>query len=122
MEYSQLDKAVPHLQSEHENGQNQLPPSIEKEIAIEATAADHIIDQDIEAQKEGPTGFVGDQKNEVLAGIQPSLAPSTSDTLREHDPHIVDWDGPDDVNNPYNWTMKKKWINILIISFNTTLT
>jgi len=122
MEYSQLDKAVPHLQSEHENSQQQLPASIEKEIAIEAAAADHVIDQDLEAQKESLTETTDEQKNGVIAGIQPSLAPSNSDTLREVDPYVVDWDGPNDVNNPYNWAMKKKWINIGIISFNTTLT
>ncbi|THH18799.1 hypothetical protein EW146_g2225 [Bondarzewia mesenterica] len=29
---------------------------------------------------------------------------------------IVDWDGPDDPENPKNWTYKKKWMAVLIVS------
>ncbi|KAI1910027.1 hypothetical protein LOZ53_000189 [Ophidiomyces ophidiicola] len=40
------------------------------------------------------------------------------------DPNIVDWDGPDDPENPLNWTFKKKAIivgSIAIITFITPL-
>ncbi|KAL0576551.1 hypothetical protein V5O48_005415 [Marasmius crinis-equi] len=29
---------------------------------------------------------------------------------------VVDWDGPDDPNNPKNWTSKRKWSATLIVS------
>jgi hypothetical protein len=38
------------------------------------------------------------------------------------DPNIVTWDGPDDPLNPMNWTMRKKWSNIAVLSFLTLLT
>jgi hypothetical protein len=38
------------------------------------------------------------------------------------DGNIVDWDGPDDCNNPQNWSLAKKGVNILILSILTFLT
>ncbi|KAI1776658.1 MFS general substrate transporter [Hypoxylon cercidicola] len=40
----------------------------------------------------------------------------------ENDPNVVDWDGPDDQENPMNWTEKKKWLNISILSIMTVVT
>lgn len=37
-------------------------------------------------------------------------------------PNIVDWDSPDDPANPQNWTNKKKWGCISIVSAVTFLT
>lgn len=37
------------------------------------------------------------------------------------DPNIVDWEGSDDPENPYNWPAKKKWWNIAILSMLTFL-
>lgn len=42
-------------------------------------------------------------------------------TSQEHDPNLVDWDGPDDPMNPMNWSAKKKWSNIFILSTITLL-
>jgi hypothetical protein len=38
------------------------------------------------------------------------------------DPDIVDWDGPDDKENPLNWPAKWKWTNIALLSMITLLT
>jgi hypothetical protein len=38
------------------------------------------------------------------------------------DPNIVDWDGPDDPENPLNWTTKRKVSATLSISLITFLT
>lgn len=38
------------------------------------------------------------------------------------DPNVVDWDGPDDPENPLNWSLKKKGILITSISVITFLT
>jgi hypothetical protein len=38
------------------------------------------------------------------------------------DPNIVDWDGPDDPENPLNWTTKRKASATLSISLITFLT
>ena len=41
---------------------------------------------------------------------------------RERDPNVVTWDGPNDPLNPMNWTMKKKWTNIAVLSILTLVT
>ena len=38
------------------------------------------------------------------------------------DPNIVDWDGPDDPENPLNWNLKKKGTLVASISIITFLT
>lgn len=48
--------------------------------------------------------------------------PETTAVETEKDPNIVDWDGPDDPENPMNWTARKKWANIAILSLLTFLT
>lgn len=40
----------------------------------------------------------------------------------EQDPNIVDWDGPDDPENPMNWPEKKKWLNVAVLSILTIIT
>jgi len=42
-----------------------------------------------------------------------------------HDPtdtNVVDWDGPDDPENPLNWTLKKKWRNAGLLAAMTFIT
>jgi len=34
----------------------------------------------------------------------------------EVDPNLVDWDGPDDPANPMNWTERKKWTTVTVVS------
>ncbi|KAH6842627.1 general substrate transporter [Chaetomium sp. MPI-CAGE-AT-0009] len=38
------------------------------------------------------------------------------------DPNVVSWDGPDDPTNPMNWSMRKKWSNIAVLSVLTIIT
>ncbi|OQU99343.1 hypothetical protein CLAIMM_04983 [Cladophialophora immunda] len=35
---------------------------------------------------------------------------------------VVDWDGPDDAENPVNWSSRKKGVNIVLLSYMTFLT
>ena len=32
------------------------------------------------------------------------------------DPNLVDWDGPDDPDNPQNWTRSRKWVITVVLS------
>ena len=43
-------------------------------------------------------------------------------TITEANSNIVDWDGPDDVKNPMNWSEKLKWANVAVIASITFLT
>ncbi|KIX09528.1 uncharacterized protein Z518_00608 [Rhinocladiella mackenziei CBS 650.93] len=41
---------------------------------------------------------------------------------QSRDPNVVNWNGPDDPENPLNWPVRKKWSNILFLSAITFLT
>ncbi|KAM5358506.1 hypothetical protein ACJZ2D_015231 [Fusarium nematophilum] len=43
-------------------------------------------------------------------------------SIPEHDPEVVSWDGPDDPENPQNWSADRKWLNIVLLSIMTFLT
>ena len=45
-----------------------------------------------------------------------------SDEIKPSDLDIVDWDGPDDVANPVNWSKRKKWGIIATLSTMTFIT
>lgn len=36
--------------------------------------------------------------------------------------YLVDWDNDEDPENPINWTQKKKWKNLTIVSLITLIT
>ncbi len=38
------------------------------------------------------------------------------------DPNAVFWDGPDDPQNPMNWTDQRKWLQIVLLSTLTVIT
>jgi hypothetical protein len=48
-----------------------------------------------------------------VAASAPSPSPS--------DPNLVTWDGPDDPQNPKNWSFKKKWIITVTVSLFTLM-
>ncbi|KAF4164791.1 hypothetical protein CNMCM6936_008758 [Aspergillus lentulus] len=42
--------------------------------------------------------------------------------LPTEDPDLVSWDGPNDINNPFNWPVKKKARQVLLMAVNTFIT
>jgi hypothetical protein len=63
-------------------------------------------------------------EKDIEKGVS-SAPTSTADELdqeTEEDPNIVDFDGPDDPQNPMNWRFAKKWGMVLLISAITFLT
>ncbi|KAF6806648.1 transporter C1529.01-like protein 3 [Colletotrichum sojae] len=62
------------------------------------------------------------------ATIRPDSANETAENAddaakeADRDPNVVDWDGPDDPQNPKNWPSSKKWFNIATISMMTLVT
>ncbi|GME46663.1 putative mfs multidrug protein [Neofusicoccum parvum] len=53
---------------------------------------------------------------------QQDATSTSSSHSNDADPNIVDWDGPNDPENPMNWTDKKKWTNIALLSIITLVT
>lgn len=63
------------------------------------------------------------EKGEMGRGSSPNGRPSTrTASASEHDKYVVDWDGPDDSDNPTNWSNTKKWKNLLIVNSITLIT
>jgi hypothetical protein len=54
----------------------------------------------------------GDEK--TAAALEPDNA--------DLDSNVVDWDGPNDEENPQNWPEKKKWALIAVMSVMTLVT
>jgi hypothetical protein len=73
------------------------------------------------------TGENGDGTNDVEKDGNgdakvATKTPDESTKQEEVDPNIVDYDGPDDPTNPYNWTKARKWINGGFLSALTFIT
>ena len=45
-----------------------------------------------------------------------------TEVAQPRDPNIVDWDGPDDKENPLNWPAREKWMNVGLLAVITLLT
>ncbi|KAK4871168.1 hypothetical protein LT330_000405 [Penicillium expansum] len=58
---------------------------------------------------------------EKAVAAQPELEKSrTAKSSRSrHDPKLVNWDGPEDPENPKNWSNKKKWAAVITVSLFT---
>ncbi|KAF2737909.1 MFS general substrate transporter [Polyplosphaeria fusca] len=78
-------------------------------------ASELVLDKDIEK---------GTLDKDVEKGIRAeSLSTEDEDEARseDNDPNIVWWDGPDDPQNPMNWSRNKKWGTVILISAITFL-
>ncbi|CAG8086896.1 unnamed protein product [Penicillium olsonii] len=50
------------------------------------------------------------------------LEKQTEPTVETKDPNLVDFDGPDDTENPFNWPTWKKGRQLVLMAFNTFIT
>ncbi|EEU37540.1 uncharacterized protein NECHADRAFT_97619 [Fusarium vanettenii 77-13-4] len=46
---------------------------------------------------------------------------TTTSNDSDYDPNIIAWNGPDDPENPMNWSPRKKWMNIALMSLLTII-
>jgi hypothetical protein len=56
-------------------------------------------------EKEGSSSH---QAGQLEAG-----SPDNNDLV---DPNVVDWSGPDDVEDPHNWSSSRRWAQIILVS------
>ncbi|KAI0592767.1 major facilitator superfamily domain-containing protein [Biscogniauxia sp. FL1348] len=68
------------------------------------------------AASEFVAGDATEDKADVEAGVV--VEPKTVDAGGDY----VDWDGPDDPENPMNWPESRKWMNIVVLSLLTVVT
>jgi hypothetical protein len=79
------------------------------------TVASSEFDKDIEKDA------VSDHASNITSRAGSTIQPHEPEQS-EVDPNIVDWDGPDDPENPMNWAPSRKWGAIAVVSGITFLT
>jgi len=88
--------------------------------ASASSASNHERDLDRDLEKWDRLSTVGDGYRGVAIEMQERKEPGL--TLTPTDPHIVDWDGPDDPHNPLNWSKNRKGIAVFVLSMLTLVT
>lgn len=48
--------------------------------------------------------------------VKPSTGTPLGNSLDGSDPNIVDWNGPDDAENPQNWSILMRWSHIILVA------
>jgi multidrug resistance protein len=92
------DTSVYHDHHGHDSSSTQDTDESEDGIEDEKTAG-----------QEGEAAVNGDlEKGQQLQ--------KTKSSKSTRDPNLVTWDGPDDPDNPKNWTTKKKWLATIVVS------
>ena len=73
--------------------------------------SDGLEPQSLSEKKEGSPDvhLTGDVEKQQI----PEQSDSTPPIL---DPYLVTWDGPNDVTNPKNWTLRRKWLVTIVVS------
>lgn len=72
------------------------------------------------ARKKSSVNFSAPIARPTPAGGDPEKG-GVEGTIHEEDPDIVGWDGPNDPENPKNWTFKKKWAITSVVSLFTLM-
>lgn len=57
-------------------------------------------------------GIRDERDVEAVAGVEKSVSRKSE----RRDPHLVTWEGPDDPNNPKNWSLKRRWAATFVVS------
>lgn len=100
------------------------PHALDSDDAASTTSeSDHEKqDRDLEKQE---TEELPEAEVEVQYGVEnerdfeskgEALSRRATGQSLERDPTVVDWESPDDPENPKNWSMKKKWAATFIVS------
>jgi hypothetical protein len=74
------------------------------------------------SNEKGIKSITLEEEKDVEKGPSPAHISIGDEEDAETDPDIVDFDGPDDLQNPLNWSFTKKWGMVLLISAITFLT
>lgn len=79
--------------------------------------------EEVESDNDEPQTIAGDadragQNDELekASSLSRQGTVRSSKSHRERDPNMVSWTGSDDPENPKNWTMRRKWMAVLVVS------
>lgn len=91
-------------------GQERRVPS----TSSTATAEEKEELESVQDTEEGLADVKPGQQTDVEKAARPPL--QTRQSSKRKDPNIVTWEGPDDPENPKNWTRRRRWAATLIVS------
>lgn len=77
---------------------------------------DSTLSESTDLEKGGETNTTGSREQAEVSSSQ------GQHDLPKEDPNLVSWDGPDDINNPFNWPARKKTRQLVLMAFNTFIT
>lgn len=85
-------------------------------VSRTSTAASHRLSRTVSEVRDG----IQNQRDlELGSDSHDDEKSSANDAAPAADPNRVGWDGPDDPENPKNWTLNKKWAAVVCVSFFT---
>ncbi|KAL9051390.1 MAG: hypothetical protein Q9162_006044 [Coniocarpon cinnabarinum] len=58
----------------------------------------------------------GNEQRDIEKAMPPLSKKQSSKSSKKKDPNIVTWDGPDDPQNPKNWSIRRRWAATLTMS------
>ncbi|KAI0084550.1 MFS polyamine transporter [Irpex rosettiformis] len=91
------------------------PPNIAHSTS--GTPTPTLREEPVDTENSDPQGELDDDENKKGRGVKEKReSVINTDDEGNEDVLIVDWDGPNDPDNPKNWTFKRKWAATAIIS------
>ncbi|KAK6341422.1 hypothetical protein TWF696_008498 [Orbilia brochopaga] len=128
------DHSVYHQQpskSHYESTSDEDQTGICSPTAESGSTSGRLSDIDIDLEKQDGEGVIvgsgdDDEKGAYIIDDDRKLKLKKRESGRSDrsppDPNLVTWDGPDDPENPLNWSLKKKWLATVVISAFTFIT
>jgi hypothetical protein len=99
--------------------------TLENEHIIPSSTFESLAHDPISIQGSTPLADLK-EKNDIEAAHTSSLSTdslsSKEASSRNEEANIVDWDGPDDPRNPQNWSGRRKWLTVALVSAITFVT
>ena len=103
-----------HDDRDEDEGEQETSPHVDdQDIATGKAQDDH---EPAEEHEELSEDEMGNEKRDLEKSLPPITKKQSSKSFKQKDPNIVTWDGPDDPQNPKNWSSKRRWIATLNVS------
>ena len=97
------------------NAHPQLGQTTSKRQQSEDRFDDNVIERELANNRENNVDGKDLEKGDQVGDDEGATEPEQT----EKDPNLIEWDGPDDPENPMNWPKTKKWIVTLTLGFMT---
>jgi hypothetical protein len=110
-----VEEALERRIQERDDSDLAQPPNLEQDL-------EKAIEIDKEKQRNGNKIGALDIKDTLADNTSDGSSANTAVQDDQIDPNIVFWDGPNDPENPRNWSARSRWGIIALISLLTFIT